>query len=598
MRERHADPRRRRDGQWRFAGRTARVALAMFLSALAGPVAAVPVGELAGRQARYEVASRSGALPAVDELYLGIVVGPPIDGVDHVWFQMEMLRSGERQWAVALLVPGLGFLEAEGAPVPVARYVLFPRRGVALEYVDRNTGVALLPAFGFFERLLPRGGIADGDDPFPFQGGACFARPLRRLEAGEGAEPLPVDTARRLELDPEVLVGTARTFRDDGTGPHASVEDLAAGRAGDYTYVPLDADDYRRMMDAGMNLFRVPASRLPLVVEEPVFFHLENGFEHEPELLYRSNFRGAVMYMDEPVIRAYVKRMLHREESPAAAAEAIVELTRGRFRGDGPYGAFRLDRILREAGWDLGPEPLPQTDYPVWEAAASGAWYELEAGAGGWCHQGRYDPDRFADLVESVLGVEFPRDAESLLALHLGLFTGAARRFGAPWGIGIYGQMDDRVADVAFERAWERGARYFWLWTSDRGHHVPFERQLELTSRFRDWRESRPPRGERSVRTAAARRALAIPWGYPLDIYALQQGWGHREPRLWGSELMRLDAHNGDGIEYREVLAAAFREAAALLADGDAFDVVFLRSGETIEGYDEIRRVADTGEVR
>jgi hypothetical protein len=332
------------------------------------------------------------------------------------------------------------------------------------------------------------------------------------------------------------------------------------------------------------------------VIEEPVFFLVLDGFQDHPEILYRSNFLGAVMYMDEPAARLLNQRELADATTPGEAAATITRVTRDRYEGSDRYGRRHLDRLLRDAGYDFGCEVL-QGDYPVWEAVASSAWYEFEAGIPGWCYEGRFQPTKFAELIREHLGVEFPADPEACLAFHFAFFTGAARHFDRRWGISVYGQMDAQAADLAFPRAYDAGATYFWLWTSDRSHHVPFERQLELVRELRDYRERHPRHAGARDLTNGAEVAIALPWGYLGPEAWLPVPGGSQDGRLWGSDDLALDAKTAGGATYRKVLQQAVREAVRRWEENVRFDFVFLRPGEKATGYERVYRVLETAEI-
>ncbi len=510
---------------------------------------------------------------------------------------MEARAAGETRFSIYLQMgpeaDPAAFLRASD----FRRYIFHPAGEDPIEFVDANSGAALLPRFGFCEYLLPRGD-AESDGGFP-DSLECWGLPFHR-DSGEWPlveAPAP-EEVRRLRLDPEVLVGTARSIRDDGTGMHPIDPSDGGSSPRDYRYVPLAPDEYAKMIEAGMNLFRVFSEDLPHVIDESVFFVMHEGLEQHPDLLYRSNYLGAVMYMDEPAARAFAKRMFEEFDDPREAATTLLELTRGRFVGDGGYGSGFLEKKLKGAGWNVPHRGTFVADFPVWEGIAGAAWYELEAGPGGWCHQARYQPDRFRDTVRSGLGIDFPASTEACVLFHYAQFRGAARHFGARWGVGIYGQMAPEAARVAFPLAYDRGATWFLLWTSDRGHHVPWEQQLEYVRDLREYME-RNPRGGRAVdHLRGARAAISVPWGYALDRFAIGASGRVREGRIWRSERLELDANNRARTPHRTVLAAAMTEAVRLLEGGEEFDILFLKPGERAVGYDRLLRVMIDGSVR
>ncbi|MGD2295153.1 MAG: hypothetical protein PVF22_04880, partial [Candidatus Aminicenantes bacterium] len=293
--------------------------------------------------------------------------------------------------------------------------------------------------------------------------------------------------------------------------------------------------------------------------------------------------------------------MFSEFKSPQKAAEVVVELTRGRYYGSGGYGMNNMSRLLQEAGYDFGGVKITQPDYPVWETVPSAAWYECEAGISGWCFEGRYQPRWFAGLVKRELGVDFPSSAEACIDYHHAFFTGAARFFGTKWGVAIYGQMDFEAAQKTFPIAYEQGATYFWFWTSDHAHHVPFEEQLELTRKFREYVETHPRQASTQDKTASANTAIVLPWGYLCDHYSLKlyREWDKNfdDGRMWWSRHMELGDKNSQGIYYREVLKAAVQEAANLLRKGIRFDFLFLRRGQQALGYEKVIRIRENGSV-
>ena len=533
-----------------------------------------PPTEATAGAAEYTV-SGVGLRPAIGSVVIALTPDP-----NGTWFSIRVKDPpGGELWTLHLLGTGPGIPASDDA---VLRYVFEPASGPALEWVDLATGEPVLPSIGFFS-LLPR---PDNDEAGLFEAGTYLGRPIRRTERA-AALTIP-DEIRRVELRSDCLIGTARPFRDDGTGP---------GPDGSWTWQDLTPADYRTMMDAGFNVFRVPEKDLPNVLEQDVWFYMYEGIERHPGLLYRSNYLGPVMYMDEPAARASSLDLFHRLERPDEAARLLVEITRGRYLGDTGYGCGYLDLVFRQNGCDVGVS-VEHPDIPVWEGIDGVAWYELEAGPPAWISQSRYQPVRFSERIRSRFGVEFPSDPGSRIRFHYAMLTGAARHFGADWGVGLYGQMDPAATDLAFPIAWDLGARYFYLWTSDYTHHVPWERQLQLVRDFVEYRDAHPRAVRPGERASPAREAIALPWGYVLDWYAIRPGGGAKGGRLWWSDAMSLDRENRRGVPYERILGLGFGEAARLLRAGTRFDILFLKGGEKATGYDRVYRILETGETR
>jgi len=557
-------------------------------------------GELEGLWGEYEVVEGKGKKPNLTHVILSLPAVEMVDGKEAIWFQLEAFSGDERFYALALLVSSLDFLRPGGADVNVHRYILFPAvflsgekgSGNPLEFVSSSTGKAILPPFDFFNKLLPHANNTDEQMMPLFAEGTYLGRSLRLHKKGTDASLLHLKDARRLELEEDVLIGTGRNFKDaEGKRLYIPGQPPPPNEP-DYTYVTFTEDDYRQMIErAGTNLFTIAYSQLPYVVEQPVFFILRDGFEESFDLLYRSNFLGSVQFMDEPAWLVMAHDDVTEAKTPQEATSRLIEVVKERYTGDGSYGIHNLMTRLRDAGYDFGDVEILQPDYPVWETVTSAAWYELQAGVPGYVFEGRYRPKRFADLVKSKLDVDFPDDVESCLKFHYAFYRGAARHFSGKWGVAIYGQMELDAADMAFPLAYEEGATYFWFWTSDHSHHVPFIEQMEFTRKFRDYIKAHPRTATPDELTAKAKVAIALPWGYLLDDAILSSGM------IWKSPHIKLENDNGHGVKYKEVLKKAMQEAVKLLKEKTRFDFLFLREGEKVEGYDKVYRVLETGDV-
>jgi hypothetical protein len=128
-----------------------------------------------------------------------------------------------------------------------------------------------------------------------------------------------------------------------------------------------------------------------------------------------------------------------------------------------------LNTLLKQKGYDFGNLEIVQDNFPVWETAASGAWYEFKAGLPGYVFEGRYQPKTFSRRIKETFDVDFPDTADACIAFHFAWYRGAARHFKGSWGVAIYGQMDLDVAPLIFPLQYEQGAEYLWFWTSDHG---------------------------------------------------------------------------------------------------------------------------------
>ncbi len=166
--------------------------------------------------------------------------------------------------------------------IDIDRYILQESGQPPTEYVDQRTGEALLPAFGFVDRLLPRADTSTGTAPF--ESGTYLGQSLRLRSGLEPEDASPPSEIRRLVLRSDLIIGTSRNFRDDGKG--------RKDRKSNYTYIPFTKADYDEMIAAGINYFTARDEQVGWICHRPVFYDGHTSDIAFPEELYRPNFLG------------------------------------------------------------------------------------------------------------------------------------------------------------------------------------------------------------------------------------------------------------------------------------------------------------------
>lgn len=535
-------------------------------------------------RARYLVlTTRNGTPPPFASLDL--VLGPEdqVDDVTGRWWQLEARKEAEQSatplFQLRCFSPGV---PPVGAPQPTGflRYVLhLPATGERLDYRNRHTDRALLPSWtDFSDWFVPHATAAsrcrDGiPETCTFLGHVLTLHGTGRTDWEEWPEP------ELLRLDPELLVGTSRNFKDrEGHRLPQKPERR------NYDYVRFEEADYPVMIEAGINLFRVDGEQERWVRDEPVFYVRPAAGEsplHYPADLYRPNYLGPVMYMDEPSILMVGDTNIHNTLRYFSDAAALIKLrTRNTYFSDGSYGAYSLERQLREHKENLGAMRLMQWDYPSWETLHDTAFYQMKGGGAGIVHEGRYQPGDFDKAVRRFTEEDRKHTGEELLAWHYAFLRGGARAFGKDWGTAIYGQCDTNLAPLAVTRAYDMGARYVWFWTSDHDHHVPWPEQLSLARALQDHARNHPRPSIRK-NPVAVDTAIAIPNG---SFISLENLW-------WVRELDR-DGKNEASQHYRRLVRRVIEEAHKCFEEGRSFDIT-VDEGRPIEGYRRVVRVND-----
>lgn len=510
-----------------------------------------------------------------------ITIGPTDShhGIKGRWWELAAAKPDGTTFAMRLLSQTVPMTDTPAAPGRILRYILKEQDADPIEYVNKEDGLALLPQFDFAENFLPHpASTAIRQDGFATCG-RYLGHALSLSRTGAGEDWTAWHDVTTLTLDPGLIIGTGRNFRD--------VEGhRVTGR--NYTYRPFEADDYDYMIDCGVNYFTVNSAQERYVCRRAVFYDMRPGptFRY-PETLLRSNYLGVVMFMDEPaILMVWNEHVYDRCRRNVDMANLLRMRVRQRYHGDGAYGMLLLDRLLREWGAPLGTMRLREADFPIWETRISTAFYQLQAGCTGIVEEGRYDLASERKDLTRVFGGAPDLTPREVLLLHYAWLRGAARATGKSWGMSIYGQADPAISPLAVTLAYDMGARYIWYWTSDHDHHLPFPEQMALTRLIRAHaaKHPRPPRDEL---LHAAKAAVAFPEGYAYDPFS-----------IWGSPYLGIDNRNEYGVSDRDILIAGLFEAIKLMKKGVDFDFIIDTNGFTPTGYDLVVHVGRDGSVR
>jgi len=530
-----------------------------------------------GAWAKYRMLSTytyRGEKPPLETVTLRLGPTEVRDGKAYRWWQMECEKSAGGSFSIRVLSKAAPMVTS-GQSIrvgDVARYILQEGEETPLEYVNAETGETLLPQGGSAPYVFPVSvGASLPASAFAAQG-VLLGQMLAVWEWSEEGEFPSIAEPVALELDPGLLMGTGRNFRD--TLDHRINGDE------DYPYRRFTKEEYDEMVEAGTNYFTVDPEQAEWIRRRPVFYEqgdLKNA--RFPEILYRSNYMGAVQFVDEPGVYIYGDEDAKKgAKRPADLAELLrLRVSRTLTGREDSYSSLRLEGALRSGGFNLGSMEIREPDVPIWETMIQTSFYQLASGvASGIIHEGRYRLDSFRASLKKI-GVEAESLGEKeMLLLYYALLRGAARAWEKDWGMSIYGQADPAISPLAVTLAYDMGARYIWYWTSDHGHHMPYREQLELTRDLRSHQKAHPRKSRKELRDAA-KVAIVLPHGYVIDFGP-----------LWASNEFGLDRLNEAGVPYGDVVRAAVREALACLKKGEPFDFVADSRVVRQRGYDRI----------
>ncbi len=489
-----------------------------------------------------------------------------VPGTNTPLLQLRLLASGN------LLEKGTNGLQ-------VVRYLLrIPETGELLEYRNIHTSQALLPAWTDFPYyFLPQPAMGSQSQHGLPETCALLGHVLTLFRTRTNAAWPDWPAARQLDLDPELLVGTSRPFRDKEMARLPQVP-----KRQNYTYIPFTQQDYRLMIDAGFNLFTINPDQEKWVRSEPVFYH--RGVKGEPPLqypadLYRANYLGPEMFMDEPSILTVGDTNIHRTLKYFSDAAALIEMrTRQAYESAG--GAWTLEKILLGRGVNLGDMRIKQVECPSWETLYDTAFYQMKGGGIGFVHEGRYQLAEFDQAVARFTGQPRSHTAEELLRYHYAFLRGGTRPFHKWWGTAIYGQCDTNIAPGALTLAYDLGARYLWFWTSDHDHHVPWPEQLALVRYLRKHVQAHP-RPSIFASQKPAEVGVLIPYGYFLSL-----------ENLWWVRVLDKEGKNEASQKYRRLMQRAWRAVHECLDKHQDFEVT-VDDGRTNWDYQKVIKLSD-----
>lgn len=509
---------------------------------------------------------------------LEIVVASSSDQPDCNWYRLEGTKVNRDSFTVWFLASANPFIAPSRGDITFYRYILREPNQGAIEYINQQTRTALLPLFRLREELLPR---TDGR-AFPFESGTYLGHALRFKQEKPPArqmQPLPEITKLVFRID--LVIGTARNFRDDGTGRKSKKDN--------HTYVPFTRSDYDTMIAAGINYFKTKGKQTDWICRRAVFYDGCNSDVAFPEELYRPNFLGLQMFIDEPACRLAGK---YPNNAPFAEA---VKMIHEHIRQKADNTNYR--NLLTQNGIDLGSLDLTEPDIPIWETYVGTSYYQLEANPVGLIQECRWRIDPNSDSQQILMlqrineefGVDIPITPKSLFTWYYAQLRGSARAFDTKWGMSIYGQAEPQLRLSSMKQAYDWGAEYIWLWTSDRDHHVPFNEQLMLARQISRYARAHRRADPEKLRRAAS-TAIVLPYGYTLPTC-----W---QLHTWGTHIYPLSRKNHLGLTYKQVLTPAVIEIARCLKDNVAYDVVPAGRQFDPDGYDQVIWIGEDGTAR
>ena len=557
-----------------------------------------PLGE-PGRTATYRHESEN-PLPNTVVKNLTVAIGSvqEVKGVLHQWLCLRATKVTGEKFAVWLLGENLPSESLKIARVTTSRYVLQIGDDIPLEFRDRFTKQPVLPSLGAWQYLFPRP-VDETEDNNLFPQTVKYLGHTYQLahisDLSESAAP--PENPQLLSLRPDVLIGPpSNTRQKDETRRY----DLS-----DYELIRLTEADYDEMIAAGINCVRVDTEQVEWVKNRGVFYWgIDAATLGYPECLYRSNYLGPAIFMDEPAVctRDHVLRPKLEADTDfrkAITPQLAFEAFQNYFHTAKYDGApARLCKGLEtHPDVDLGDMQFLQENLYTWDTIISSAVYQLSEGNTAFPiaivfePPGRVGTMRTLPEMNMTYRCQIPIDnPKNLASILYGFLRGAARQTDKGWGMSIYGQVHRADTFWLQTHAYDLGARHFHYWDNYQLACVPYSEILALSRNLSAHVESHPHRNLDALRKAAE-IAILLPPGYNLGHVEMGRG------NLWGVGELNLERCNREGIKYRTVMHNFFTEIERAIRLGVAFDLLWDLAELQLSDYREVVRIREDGKV-
>ena len=540
-----------------------------------------------------------GSLPNAVVKTLTVAIGSVEEkaGVPYQWICLRATKISGEKFAAWLLSESVPSADLKVSRAATYRYILQIGDDTPLEFRDRFTGEPVLPGLGAWQYLFPKSTDKTTQSNLFPQTVKYLGHTYRLMHISDSTESdAPPDT-ELLSLRPDALIGPPSNTRQ--------VDETRRYDMSDYEIKPLTEVDYDEMIAAGINCVRVDAEQVEWVKNRNVFYWgIDAATLGYPECLYRSNYLGPALFMDEPAVctRDHVLRPKLEEDSAfrkAVTPQLAFEAFQDYFHTAKYDGApTRLCKGLEaHPDVDLGDMQFLQRNLYTWETMISSATYQLSEGntempaAIVFEPPGRVGTMRTLPEMNMTYGCHIPIDnPKNLASILYGFLRGAARQTDKNWGMSIYGQVHRADAFWLQTHAYDLGARHFHYWDNYQLACVPYGEVLALSRNLSAHVESHPHRKLDALRKAAE-IVILLPPGYNLGHVEMGRG------NLWGVGELNLERPNREGIKYRTVMHNFFTEIERAIRLGIAFDLIWDLEGLKLSDYREIVRIREDGKV-
>lgn len=510
------------------------------------------------------------------------------------WFHLHAVKANDETMDVFILSHGYPSSDYKTAQANITKYI-HQSGNIAVSYQHEFTGNAVLPSNGAWQFLFPR---SEEENTSGYPPTAHYLGLQYSLQSTEQIESIPLPSnIHAVNLLSDAMIGVPiNTRQKDETRRYDESE---------YEYIPLTTTDFAEMMDAGMNCFRADNETVDWFQDKDVFYWGISAAELPyPECLYRSNYLGPALFLDEPAVvtRDSVIRPRLRENQEyrrAITPQTVLEdfktyFHKAKYEG---HPTEYLTQLKNREDVNTGNMDFMQQNLYSWETMVSTAAYQLSDGNTSAPNAIVFEPPgrigsrrtlpEFNMVYECQIPVNSPKNFTSVI---YGLLRGAARLTDKEWGTSIYGSVDRTDAFWFLTHAYDMGATRFMFWNAFQLACVPYHECLALARNLRGHIENHPTRDLDQLKQSAE-VAILFPPGYNLGHVYMGRGI------LWGVPELNLERVNLHGVKYRQVMKNMFIEIERCIRLGVEFDLLWELDDLQLSGYREVVRIKEDGSV-
>jgi hypothetical protein len=519
------------------------------------------------------------------------------NGVPYQWLQLTAEKENRQTFSIWILASAYPSESLEIAQENISRYFLSKRDSNPIEFRNQNSGTSVLPNTGAWKHLLPR--PEKGNNPIePREKIVKYLGHEYKLDSRNQSNiPTAPNGTVIIRLTPDLLIGV----------PHNTKikDETRKWDDSDYEYIQLTKDNYSEMIEAGINCFRVDSEQAKWIETEDVYYWGIGGEDVSyPECLYRSNYIGAAIFFDEPMVgaRDYVIRpklkkdpMFRKSITPQKAFEEFKKVYHKKKYEEGPTRL--LKGLAERKDVDIGDMNFLQQNMYSWETMVSSAIYQLSEGEGAPPYAmvfeppGRFGAKRVLPELNMSFDCQIPiNDPKNLTGIIYGFLRGSARVTGKEWGMSVYGQVDRSDAYWFMTHAYDQGGSLFFFWDTHRLAAVPYCEYLALTKNLRKHAKNFPKRDLEKLKYAAE-VAIVLPTYYNLGH--VKMGIGN----ISGLPELNMERKNSYGVKYREVMNNFFVEIERCIRLGVEYDLFWNLEDLKLNEYREVVNIREDGKV-